>query len=170
MKKVVLLLSLVALISGCSKSYEAPCTKQVSADIISALDQTQLQKDIVAIDDYLLSKAIIAIKDPSGLRYVITVAGDDTRPCLENSVIVKYAGRFFNGKGFDAAVNPVQFSLGKLILGWQIGFTNFGKGTKATLYIPSGFGYGINETKNAEGVTTIPANANLIFDIQLINF
>ena len=170
MKKVVLLLSLAALISGCSKSYEAPCTKQVSADIISALDQTQLQKDIVAIDDYLSSKAIIAIKDPSGLRYVISVAGDDTRPCLESNVTVKYAGRLFNGIGFDAAVNPISFSLGKLILGWQIGFTNFGKGTKATLYIPSGFGYGITDTKNAEGVTTIPANSNLIFDIQLINF
>ncbi len=156
-------MSLVALLTGCND--EPLCTKQVSADKISAVDQTQLQKDIVAIDDYLTSKSIVAIKDPTGLRYVITKAGDDTRPCLESKVVVKYAGRLFNGAGFDAAVNPVSFPLNGLILGWQIGFPNFGKGTKATLYIPSGFGYGVNGSG-----TTVPANANLIFDIELISF
>lgn len=167
MKKVLYILSLATMMAGCSKTDESPCTKQVSADKISAVDQVQLQKDIAAIDTYLSSQPIpiIAIKDPSGLRYVISTKGDDTRPCLENNVTVKYAGRFFDRKGFDAAVNPVSFPLTNLILGWQIGFTGFGKGTKATLYIPSGFGYG-----STGFGTSIPANANLIFDIELINF
>lgn len=163
MKKIFFIGCLLALLAGCSD--EPSCSKQVAASKISAVDQTQLQKDIGAIDNYLASKSIVATTDPSGLRYVITKAGDDTRPCLEKQVTVKYAGRLLNGTGFDAAVNPVSFELRDLILGWQIGFTKFGKGTKATLYIPSGFGYG----ESGSG-TRIPANSNLIFDIELITF
>ena len=164
MRKLFLIFSLLAIVAGCADKADSPCTKQVSTDKISAIDQTQLQKDISAIDTYLSSKSIVAIKDPSGLRYVISVVGDDARPCLESEVTVKYSGKFFNGTVFDSSISAVVFPLNKLILGWQIGFTNFGKGTKATLYIPSGFGYG----KSASG--TIPANSNLIFDIELISF
>ena len=156
-------MTLLALVAGCTDG--PSCTQQVPASKISAVDQTQLQNDIVTIDNYLASKSIVATVDPSGLRYVITKAGDDTRPCLEKQVIVKYAGRLLSGTGFDAAVNPVSFKLGDLVLGWQIGFVNFGKGTKATLYIPSGFGYG----ESGSG-TRIPPNSNLIFDIELISF
>jgi FKBP-type peptidyl-prolyl cis-trans isomerase len=163
MKKIFFIGSLLALLAGCND--EPSCTKQVAASKISAVDQTQLQNDIIIIDDYLASKSIVATEDPSGLRYVITKAGDDTRPCLESQVTVKYAGRLLSGKGFDASVNPVSFQLSDLILGWQIGFPNFGKGTKATLYIPSGFGYGVNGSG-----TAIPPNSNLIFDIELISF
>ena len=162
MKKVFFMMCLLAVLAGCND--EPACTKQVSADKINAVDQPQLQNDIIILDDYLASKSIVAIEDPSGLRYVITKAGDDKRPCLESQVTVKYAGRLLNGAGFDASVNPISFPLNSLILGWQIGFPNFGKGTKATLYIPSGFGYGtIVQPK-------IPANSNLIFDIELISF
>lgn len=163
MKKIFFIGSLVALLAGCSD--EPSCTTQVPASKINAVDQTQLQKDIVIIDDYLASKSIVATEDPSGVRYVITKAGDDTRPCLESQITIKYAGRFLNGTGFDAAVNPISEKLNVFILGWQIGFPNFGKGTKATLYIPSGFGYGANGSG-----TTIPANSNLIFDVELIAF
>jgi FKBP-type peptidyl-prolyl cis-trans isomerase FkpA len=163
MKRLFFVMSLLALLTACSD--EPTCTKQVSADKINAVDQAQLQNDIIIIDDYLASKSIVATEDPSGVRMVITKAGDDTRPCLESQVTVKYAGRLLSGKGFDAAVNPVSFKLSELILGWQISFPNFGKGTKATLYIPSGFGYGVNGSG-----TTIPANSNLIFDIELISF
>jgi len=162
MKKVVFLLSVLTLV-GC-KSAVAPCTKEVAADKLAAVDQTQLQKDIVTIDAYLASKSIVATQDPTGLRYVITKAGDSATPCLETFVTVKYAGRLLNGTGFDAAVNPISFQLKGLILGWQIGFLKFGRGTKATLYIPSGLAYGtVSQTK-------IPANSNLIFDVEVITY
>jgi len=164
MKHVIFMAGLLALAAGCGTA-EAPCTKQVPQSKIDLVDQTQLQADIVALDAYLDSKAIVAVKDPSGVRYVITKAGDDTRPCLQSTVTVKYAGRLMNGTGFDAGVNPTSFTLGNLVLGWQFAFLNFGKGTKATLYIPSGYGYG-----PAGSGTRIPPNSNLIFDIELITF
>ena len=163
MKNVFIFAGLLAL-GGCGSS-PAPCTRQVPQSKIDAVDQTQLAADIVALDAYLNSKAIVAVKDPSGVRYVITKAGDDSRPCLESTVTVKYAGRLMNGTGFDAGVNPTSFALKNLVLGWQFGFLNFGQGTKATLYIPSGYGYG-----PAGSGTRIPPNSNLIFDIELISF
>lgn len=166
MKKMFLGMCLLTLIAmeGCKKSDEQPCTAQVSAETINAIDQTQLQKDIATIDNYLAANAITATKHSSGLRYVISTAGDDSRPCLESNVSVKYSGQFFNGSVFDSSVAPISFQLNKLILGWQIGFTDFGKGTKVTLYVPSGFGYGV------KGATSIPPNTNLVFYIELLDF
>lgn len=166
MKKLFFGLCLSALlaIEGCKKSDEKPCTQQISAETINGVDQTQLQKDITIIDNYLATNSITATKHSSGLRYVISTQGDDSRPCLENNVSVKYSGQFFNGTVFDSSVAPISFQLNKLILGWQIGFTDFGKGTKATLYVPSGFGYGV------KGATSIPPNTNLVFYIELLDF
>ena len=166
MKKVIFVLSLSALVFSCKDDDISPCTSAVSSDKIAAVDQTQLQKDIIAIDAYLASKSIVAIKDASGVRYVVSTAGDDSKPCLESQVNVNYTGKLLTtGVVFDSSKGtPVTFPLSNLILGWQISFPNFGKGTKATLYIPSVFAYG----KNVAG--SIPANSNLIFDIELISF
>jgi FKBP-type peptidyl-prolyl cis-trans isomerase FkpA/FKBP-type peptidyl-prolyl cis-trans isomerase FklB len=68
------------------------------------------------------------------------------------------------GAIFDShPVTAVTFpSLSGLIQGWQIGFQLLGQGSIATLYIPSGLGYG------PSGSGPIPANANLIFDVSLV--
>jgi FKBP-type peptidyl-prolyl cis-trans isomerase FkpA/FKBP-type peptidyl-prolyl cis-trans isomerase FklB len=69
------------------------------------------------------------------------------------------------GEVFDQAVNPVSFPLNSLIQAWQIAFPLLSKGSKATLYVPSGLGYG----ERGSG-TSIPRNANLVFDVELIDF
>ncbi len=167
----ILILALALVLQGCLKSAEAPCTREVSAITIANVDQAQLKSDIAAIDDYLTKNSITAIQDPSGLRYVVTTTGDDTRACIEKAILVKYTGKLMSsGTVFDSTdskpetKNGVAFPLYQLILGWQIGFTKIGKGAKATLYIPSGFGYG----KNGSGAT-IPPNSNLIFEVELID-
>ncbi|MFO0265768.1 MAG: FKBP-type peptidyl-prolyl cis-trans isomerase, partial [Cyclobacteriaceae bacterium] len=58
---------------------------------------------------------------------------------------------------------PIVYPLSNLIRGWQIAFPNFPVGTRATLYIPSSLGYGPQGSP-----PTIPANANLIFEVELV--
>jgi FKBP-type peptidyl-prolyl cis-trans isomerase FkpA len=84
-------------------------------------------------------------------------------------VTVKYTGKFLNegvapanSDIFDQATTPVTFDLAALIAGWQIGFQLLPKGSKATLYIPSGLAYG-------KGGNSIPGNANLFFEVELID-
>lgn len=152
MQRVLLIFLLIGFF-GCS---DKPITPQ-----------EQLQRDITAIDKYLADNGITAQSDPSGLRYVITTAGTGAKPKISNTVTVKYVGKLMsNGTIFDqATANSVNFPLANLIQGWQIGFQLLPKGSKATLYVPSGLGYGTRGSPPA-----IPANANLIFDVELIDF
>ncbi len=130
------------------------------------LQEGQLTNDTTAIDLYLSNNKIAAVKDKSGLRYVITRQGNGPKPALSNVVKVNYKGSLLSdGKVFDQSQSPVEFQLAQLIQGWQIGFQLLPKGTKATLYVPSVLGYGANGAP-----PEIPANANLIFEVELIDF
>lgn len=123
----------------------------------------QLAKDISIIDKYLADNNIDAIEDPSGLRYSILVEGTGPKPKLSNTVVVNYTGKLFDGTVFDGTTTgPASFRLIQLIEGWQIGFQLLPEGSTAKLYVPSGLGYG------KTGGGPIPPNANLIFDVELI--
>lgn len=159
MRKIFYILSLLALAFGCSEK----------SDELS--DAEQLQKDIVIIDKWLAENTVTTLSDPSGLRYNITIEGTGAKPTLANKVTVKYTGKFLkegatpaNSGIFDQATTAVTFDLGSLIAGWQIGFQLLPKGSKATLYIPSGLAYGKSGAGNS-----IPANANLFFEVELID-
>jgi FKBP-type peptidyl-prolyl cis-trans isomerase FkpA len=144
-------LFLCVAVAGCSKD------KELS-------EAEQLAHDITAIDTYLKDKGVTAQQDDTGLRYVIITEGTGQVPSLFNTITVKYTGKLLSDESiFDQAVTPVSFKLSQLIRGWQIAFPKFPTGTKATLYIPSGLGYGTN------GNGLIPPNANLIFDVELID-
>ena len=126
--------------------------------------QEQLAVDIDIIDQYLADNSIDAEEDKSGLRYVITEQGTGANPDLTDDVTINYEGRLLsNNNLFDEGEN-VEFPLDRLIDGWQIGLPKIKEGGSIILYIPSGLGYG---TSGAGG--SIPANANLIFEIDLIS-
>ncbi len=134
--------------------------------------EEQLKKDVGYIDRYLEKNGIIAIQDNSGLRIVVHQAGSGLFPVLTSKLTVKYVGKFLNGGVFDQSdLNssglpaPFNTELGGLIQGWQIAFGKYiAKGGKATLYVPSGLGYGRNT------VGGVPANSNLVFEVELIGF
>jgi FKBP-type peptidyl-prolyl cis-trans isomerase FkpA len=144
---------------------EAPCTRTVSQSRINAVDQARLEQDIATIDAWLEDREIYdAIEDPSGIRYTVDVQGSGLKPCIENNVTVNYSGRLLGATTpFDASSSPVSFPLNNLILGWQIILPKINSGSLVTLYIPSVFGYG-----SRTDISGIPANSNLIFEIQLI--
>jgi FKBP-type peptidyl-prolyl cis-trans isomerase FkpA len=152
------------LVIACDKDEPKTCTQTISSTAWTSLNQTQLTADIQTIDDYLVSISKTAIEDESGLRYIITEQGTGETPCLESNIKVTYTGALMsNGNVFDSGTE-VQFTLSNLITGWQIAFLKFNRGTKATLYIPSGLAYG------SAARSGIPANSNLIFFVELTDF
>jgi FKBP-type peptidyl-prolyl cis-trans isomerase len=157
--------SYVFFLVGALACVEDPdCTRQVSQAVIDAVDQTRLAQDIATIDTYLADESITATVDPSGVRYVIETEGTGKKPCLENNISVKYVGTVMSsGVVFDVRTVPTILPLSNLILGWQLIVPQLGEGTKVTLYIPSGYAYG------ASVRPSIPANSNLIFEIELID-
>ncbi len=168
MNKVIAIALAVGLVlmQSCGKD-DATCTKEVPATKLSTVDQTRLASDIIAIDTYVTNNGIVAQSEPNGVRYVITSQGSGGTPCIESKVTVKYKGTLLSDPAkapFDQNTTGITFSLSGLILGWQLVLPIIPVGSKVTLYIPSGYAYGSSVSAGGK----IPANANLIFEIELL--
>lgn len=168
MRQLIAILFVFGLVFMQSCGSDDPtCTKAVEAEYLNKVDKDRLAFDITTIDTYLAANGIVAQTEPNGVRYVITQLGTGEKlSCLENRISVKYTGRLLvkpDGE-FDSSASPVTFKLTSLILGWQLVLPLIPTGSKVTLYIPSGYGYGVSGGANGK----IPSNANLIFEIELV--
>jgi len=139
--------------------------------IKTTAEKQQLGSDTVAIDEYLASKSINAVKDKSGLRYVITELGTGPIPGRYNKVKMNYTGKllsdgteFFNGSVEPS--NDFDSRVIKFIYGIQNALIKLPEGSKATLYIPSGLGFATQEINT--GSVIVPANSNLIYNVELL--
>ncbi|WP_397535025.1 FKBP-type peptidyl-prolyl cis-trans isomerase [Roseateles sp.] len=110
------------------------------------------------------------------LRTTDTLAGTGAEALNGKRLTVHYTGwlydvRATNQKGsqFDSSVGktPFAFTLGAgaVIQGWDRGFAGMKAGGKRTLVIPAAQGYGAQ----GAGGGAIPANAALIFEVELIS-
>jgi FKBP-type peptidyl-prolyl cis-trans isomerase len=176
-----LILSLL-LLSGCLNNdnvQDVISPEEFLEDAIQKIDQTKLSSDLSVIDDSLVMWAITpkVLKDNKEVvRYTIDEAGpvDAVKPALSNIIKFKYTGKLLStGEVFDTSDNAtdkfVESYLYNLIIGFQTTLPLLTKGTKATLYIPSGYGYGATDRTNGSGVVVIPKNSNLIFEIELLD-
>ena len=157
-----LFLGIIILSSGCFSNTDE-CNYELN---LSGVNNSQLEKDISAIDAYLADNNIENVQEhSSGVRYVIHEEGSGEFPGLCNQVSVNYQGQLMSdGTVFDQSQNPVTFPLRNLIYGWQIGIPLIQPGGSITLYIPSVYAYGSRGSGES-----IPPNANLIFEIDLLN-
>jgi len=107
-------------------------------------------------------------KTASGLQYWDIKVGTGAEAKSSSHVTVHYTGWLTSGKKFDSSVDagkPFDFTIGRgdVIKGWEEGVAGMKVGGKRQLRIPPELGYGAS---GYPGV--IPANATLIFDIQLL--
>lgn len=109
----------------------------------------------------------------SGLEYEVLQEGSGASPRPGQMVTVHYTGWLNKngeifGQPFDSSFKrnqPFSFKIGAghVIQGWDEGVMSMKIGEKRRLYIPSQLGYG---SRGAGAV--IPANADLIFDVELL--
>ncbi|TDP57969.1 peptidylprolyl isomerase [Flavobacterium dankookense] len=127
-----------------------------------------------------------ATKTPSGLKYKITEKSKGSKPKEGTKVFIKYAGFLEDGTLFDTSnpeiaktfgfydeqramqngysALPYQVGSNKLIPGFVEGVNKMNIGDKAVFFIPSKLGYG---EQGAGDV--IPPNANIIFEVELLD-
>jgi len=103
----------------------------------------------------------------SGLKIHDEKIGDGPSPRMGQTVRVHYIGRFENGKEFNNSYQmgqPAEFRLGGVIEGWNEALQTMKVGGKRKIWVPSKIAYG------SQGKPpTIPPNANLEFDIELLS-
>jgi len=121
---------------------------------------------------------------PTGLIMIITESENGIKPNATQKVLINYAGYFEDGRLFDTSwadvakennqYNEQRGSQGGykpfpmiynetagLVPGFREAMLNLNVGDKAHVFIPSYLGYG------ASGSGPIPANTNLVFDIEI---
>lgn len=82
-------------------------------------------------------------------------------------ITAHYTGWLEDGTVFDSSVQkgrPFQcvIGTGRVIKGWDLGLMGMRVGGRRKLFVPAHLGYG------ERTVGRIPANSNLIFDIELL--
>jgi FKBP-type peptidyl-prolyl cis-trans isomerase FkpA len=126
--------------------------------------EEQLAADEVRIKEFITANNIPAVRHQSGLYYQIIEPGTGSLVYAANTLITaKYTLRLLNGSTIPQPAEPIQFNLGGVILGWQIGIPLIQKGGKIRLFVPSGYAYG-PQSQNG-----IPANSILDFDVELVD-
>ena len=107
-----------------------------------------------------------AVKTGSGLVYLSLREGSAASPTAADKVKVNYRGTLVDGTEFDSSYKrgkPAEFSLNGVIKCWTEGVQMMKPGGKARLVCPPELAYG----KSGSG--TIPANATLVFEIELLD-
>ena len=96
--------------------------------------------------------------------------GTGASPKADDFVLINYVGKLEDGTEFDRA-EQAPMDLGSVVPGFGQGLTQMQKGGKYRITIPSRLGYGAEEKKNPQtGEVVIPANSDLVFDIELVDF
>jgi len=106
-----------------------------------------------------------AAKTASGLIYLSLKEGSGSGPAATDKVKVNYRGTLVDGKEFDSSYKrgqPAEFPLNGVIKCWTEGVQMMKPGGKAKFVCPPEIAYG------ERGSGLIPANATLVFEIELL--
>lgn len=130
--------------------------------------KNEANQNKVKTDDFLKKNKTApgVLTTKSGLQYKIVQQGTGPTPKLEDTVVVNYKGTLVDGTEFDASAKhggPAEFPINGVIPGWTEGLMLLKKGGKAVFYVPPELGYGDHSRQQ------IPANAVLIFDVELLD-
>lgn len=101
-----------------------------------------------------------------GVQYKVVKEGTGITPKVSDKVQVHYIGALLDGTEFDNSVKrgePLEFPVNAVIEGWQDLLQVMKEGMKVKAWIPSALAYG-----EAGVPPMIPANALLVFDVELL--
>ncbi len=154
-----------ASLNACIEDFVAEVNEEKTALAKIASEQTKKQAKIF-LDANGKRTGVITL--PSGLQYeVIKNNPDGVKPLASDQVKCHYHGTLIDGTVFDSSVErgePIVFSVGGVIRGWQEALQLMTVGSKWKLYVPADLAYG-----DAQAGAKIGPGSTLIFEVELIS-
>lgn len=125
----------------------------------------------------LLAAGLAWTAMPAGLQITATTEGTGAKPTLEDVVFVNYVGKLADGTVFEEsppAAWPVEgilpdgtpLPIANMIPGFRDALVQMQRGGSYIVEIPGALAYGDAPPPGSD----IPANADLTFDIELVDF
>lgn len=137
--------------------------KQKEADAKAAAQKSLDEQAQFLAKNVLDSTVKVTTK---GVQYKVIKEGTGITPKVSDKVQVHYIGALLDGTEFDNSVKrgePLEFPVNAVIEGWQDLLQVMKEGMKVKAWIPSALAYG-----EAGVPPMIPANALLVFDVELL--
>lgn len=140
---------------------------------VTVSGQAADSSDDARLQAYFRQNDLHPQRTTTGLYFIIHRAGRGVEIRKRQSVTLNYSSRLLDGTLFDSNTDPkfghlaplkVHAGMGEVVAGFDEGLRQLKMGSKATLFIPSQLGYGAKP-----GDPTIPANAILIFDVEILD-
>ncbi|KAG5480627.1 hypothetical protein LSCM1_06331 [Leishmania martiniquensis] len=138
----------------------------IESSASSVSDDSQPPMEVV----YPLDEEVEVPGTNGGLYKTVLVEGAGSQPVKGAKVTVHYTGKLLDGTKFDSSRDRgdcFEFTLGRgqVIKGWDKGVATMRIGEKALLRCSPDYAYGA-----AGSPPTIPANATLLFEVELYHW
>ncbi|HTG38212.1 FKBP-type peptidyl-prolyl cis-trans isomerase [Sphingomonas sp.] len=112
------------------------------------------------------------VETDSGLQYQVLEAGKGgATPGDDDLVLVNYSGKLRDGRVFDESRQPTPMSPKSVVPGFAEALKLMPKGAKYRVWMKPDLAYGAEARIDPQtGEEAIPADALLIFDIEMVDF
>ena len=110
------------------------------------------------------------IQTASGVQYRVSTPAAGAHPTDTDVALINYEGKLLDGTTFDKSPQPTPMPVAAVVPGFSEALKLMAKGEKIRVWIPSRLAYGAKDQRDDTGKVVIPANATLVFDIELIDF
>jgi FKBP-type peptidyl-prolyl cis-trans isomerase len=123
---------------------------------------------LAALVGTILYFTVFKESPPKSLVIKDLVVGTGDEAQAGDTVSVNYTGWLWHGKEFESS--SYQFTLGQggVIKGWDQGIVGMKVGGTRKLTIPPDLAYGEEGAYDQQGNETIPPNATLTFEVELL--
>lgn len=161
--------AIAALVSATATQAAAPRAKTPPPPPPAVVPQLPAQPNPQILDLPVLpviaaDKRACLSRTPSGLGYSVLRPGSGASPATGDVTLINYIGYLAaNGQAFDQSMRAV-LEVDRVVPGFAEGLKLATRGAVLRLCIPAALGYG------ERAIGPIPANSDLVFQIELIDF
>lgn len=141
---------------------ETECVQAISLVQEDAF-QKLAKKNLDQADEFMAKNSVqkdVVELEEGKLQYKIEVEGKGLPVQAHYSPLIKYVGKFLDGKVFGASEEDELISLDETIQGFSKGIVGMKEGEKRTIFIHPELGYGTSGY--------LPPNSSLVFEIELV--